>query len=423
MNFLNEISSQYPSAISLAAGRPAEQFFGRIHNEALLEALTRFERHVAGDRTSAQVRAWLLQYGRTAGIINDLVARQLRVDEGVPATPDRVLITAGCQEALALCLPALCPDPSDVLLVCNPTYIGATGAAHASGVAVSGLPAIACLPEAIDQVVAQLHKRGQQARALYLIPDFDNPTGRILDESQRRAILSACARHRIVVLEDNPYGLFRYEGEPIQPMAALDEVGCVIYLSTFSKTLSPAMRVGAATLPDTLFGDRAASKALFQKLVQRKSFVSVNTSQITQAIVGGILLDQNSSLQHWVQPSVEWYRNNRDTMLSELQTVFAPYSDQVRWSRPYGGFFLTLDLPFIFDANCVAECATNYGVIVMPMSFFALDTSQDSRIRLAFSSVTPSQIGAGIAALSRFVAQHMRRKMPGTEMPHVACRA
>lgn len=237
MNFLNEVSSLFPSAVSLASGRPNDRFLARLKPQVLLNSLAVYERHSAGGHGGGQVWSQLLQYGRTAGVISELVAQQVRSDERVPARADGVLITAGCQEALALCVPALCPEPSDVLLVCNPTYIGAIGAANVARVPITALcnsaPSIA---DAIEFAVPQLRRNGRRARAIYLIPDFDNPTGRVLDTAARRDILQVCARHRIVVLEDNPYGLFRYEGDAVPPMAALDEVGSVIYLSTFSKT-------------------------------------------------------------------------------------------------------------------------------------------------------------------------------------------
>jgi (S)-3,5-dihydroxyphenylglycine transaminase len=107
MNFLNEVASEFPTAISFAAGRPADQLFERLDHSALLQALIRYEKHVQHGRTSNPSNAWLLQYGRTAGMIHELVAHQLRTDEGVAAQADRMVITAGCQEALILCLPEL----------------------------------------------------------------------------------------------------------------------------------------------------------------------------------------------------------------------------------------------------------------------------------------------------------------------------
>ncbi|RUL69269.1 PLP-dependent aminotransferase family protein [Dyella choica] len=397
MNFLNEVSGNFPDAIALAAGRPTERYFGRLSSDALREAIDHY-----GCSTTQ-----LLQYGRTAGVINTLVATQLRRDEGVPADANRLIITAGCQEAIALCLSALCPRPDDVALVCNPTYIGATGAAQACGVAIKAIPSAGDdLITALEQCIEQLRLERRCPRVLYLIPDFDNPTGRTLSEVQRRAVLTTCERHRIVILEDNPYGMFRYEGSPIPPMAALDEAGCVIYLSTYSKTICPAVRVGSACLPHTLFGDRQASAKLFQELTERKSFVSVNTSPITQAIVGGILLRHDCSLRDWIRPTVDLYADNREVMLQALKKQFEPHPD-ISWNRPDGGFFLSMDLPFRFTADAVVECATRFQVIVMPLAFFALDDSQDRRIRLAFSAVDRDDIASGVASLSRYVTQRL----------------
>lgn len=414
MNFLNEVSGVFPSAISLASGRPNDRFFDKLDPEVLVNALRVYERHSTGCHRSGQGWSDLLQYGRTAGIISEFVAQQVRSDEGVPAKADRILITSGCQEALAICLPALCPEPADVLLVCNPTYVGVTGAAKAAKVAIAALsnsgPSVA---DAIEAAVQDLRRNGRRARAIYLIPDFDNPTGRVLGAVARRDILQVCARHRLVVLEDNPYGLFRYEGDAVPPMAALDQVGSVIYLSTFSKTLSPALRVGAAILPDTIFGDAGVCQALWDDLVQRKSFVTINTSQITQAIVAGLLIEQRASLRGWIRPALDWYRANRDVMLRQLDSVFSPLSDPIRWNRPSGGFFLALDLPFRFGADDVDECARRDNVIVMPMSFFALDDSQDCRVRLAFSAVTPEQIRTSVTGLGRYIERRLGGKLPG----------
>lgn len=407
MTFLNEISAEYPAAISLAAGRPTDHFFSRLNSHCLSEAMARYENWASQEGRALGAKMPLLQYGRTAGIISDLIAGQLYLDEGIIANKDRTLVTSGCQEAMALCMSALCPDPADVVLVRNPTYVGATGAAHASRVSVFPISNNADLVSGIQIAHEQLMRSGKRARALYLIPTFDNPTGESIDEIERRAVLRVCAELSIIVLEDHAYGMFRYEGTPVRTMAALDGVGCVIHLSTYSKTLAPALRVGALTLPETLFGDRAARTALWKELVQRKSFMTVNTSQISQAMVGGILLEQNGSLRQWVQPALAWYRNTRDTMLNHLQKNFSVISPGISWSRPLGGFFLTVQLPFRFNADDVIRCAVKNRVLVMPMSFFALDDSQDRRVRLSFSGVSAEEIEMGVRSFSEYVAQRV----------------
>jgi len=396
MNFLNEISADYPAAISLAAGRPTDAFAEKLDPPNLADAVACYVSHFGK-------MASVLQYGRTAGLIRDLVATQVATDDGLTISTDRVVVTAGCQEALFLCIQALCKQPGDVLLVCNPTYIGATGAADACGVAIIPLEIEEGLvATAVEHAVRKLKAQGRTARALYLIPDFDNPTGRVISRDERVSIIEACLRNQIVVLEDNPYGQFRFDGDAVPPMAALDHDGCVVYFSTYSKTLCPALRVGSASFPKKLFGDRGAAHELFADVVQRKSFVSVNTGQISQAIVGGILLSQDCSLRSWVRPALELYRGSRDAMLVELNSAFAS-EKAVSWNSPEGGFFLSLSLPFVFDAEALKICAKDFGVIVMPMSFFALDDSQSRSVRLAFSAASPLEIRQAVRQFAGFV--------------------
>lgn len=402
MNFLNEVAEAYPSSISLAAGRPGDRLF----DGTSIESISRWVSTFLGNAPLASV----LQYGRTAGLVHELVSRQIANDDGVNAGASRTIVTAGCQEALALCLPELCPEATDAILVRNPTYIGVTGAAAAMSIALHPLDGtVAGIDAQIEKAVEELAADGRRARAVYLIPDFDNPTGEVIPLDERRAILAACERHRILVLEDNPYGMFRFEGSVVPTMASLDTAGCVIYLSTYSKTIAPALRVGAATLPETLFGDRLARVSLFHGMAERKSFITVNTSQLCQAIVGGLLIERDCSLRSWLGPTIDTYRRNRDAMLAQLGESFSGPDMAVRWNTPQGGFFLSLDVPMDFDAEAVADCATHEGVIVLPMAFFAFDTTQNRRVRLAFSAESPDRIRAGVIALSRFIARRSEK--------------
>lgn len=407
MTFLNEVADDYPEAISLASGRPAPEFFDI---DGWPDARDRFERHVraqSGATFSAAARK-IAQYGRTAGIINDLVAGQLRQDEQLHCDGSRIVITNGCQEALALCIQALCSEPGDALLVRNPTYIGATGAAEVAGVEVVAIDEQrGSWTAGVDAAVHAAGGAGRRIRAFYLIPQFDNPTGGVLTETERVEILEACARHGVVVLEDNPYGMFRFDGPPLRPMAALDQHGGVIYLATYSKTLCPAVRVGCAVLPATLFGDAAGARALTAELVERKSLLTVNTSQFNQALVGGVLLAEEGSLERLVEAPRRHYARNRDALLDALAREFADYEGLITWNRPAGGFFLTLGLPFAFGAAELVRCAAEYGVAVMPMSFFALDDAHRCQVRLAYSNVTPDEIQRAVAAFGRSVLGQM----------------
>ena len=410
MNFLNEVAADFPQAISFASGRPADAFF-RL--EDWLAAVPAYIEHFAQSRglTNTAATALLAQYGRTAGIINALVATQLGKDEGLVCAPEQVLITAGCQEALSLCLAALCREDGDVILARNPTYIGVTGIADLAGKELA--PLLDLGPDgwadSLRATVDMLKSRGKRPRVLYLIPEFDNPTGEVMPLADREEVLAICAEHGIVVLEDNPYGMFRFEGPRLPPLAAMDRHGCVVYLGTYSKTLCPAVRVGCAVVPWTLFGDADAARALYGELSERKSFATVNTSQLNQALVGGVLLDQGGSLANLVRAPLTHYRRNRDVLVAELDRAFGEYGGAVCWNCPQGGFFLSLTLPFEFGQREVLECAGRFEVIPMPMQFFALDRSRRNQVRLAFSNLSPDTIATGIGRFARFVREHASR--------------
>jgi (S)-3,5-dihydroxyphenylglycine transaminase len=404
MNFLNEVAGDFPDAISLASGRPAETFFDL---DRWLQAIPLYQRELAAQwgTTYAGAGRRLAQYGRTNGLINELVAAQLKQDEGVQTSGEHVVIGAGCQEALALCLLSLCREKNDVVLARDPTYIGMTGVADLHGIDIVPLYAKDdALADELRSVIGRLGREGKRARALYLIPEFDNPTGTVLPLQVRKELLDVCAAQRVAVLEDNPYGMFRYEGERVPTMYALDRAGSVIYLFTYSKTLCPAVRIGGAVVPDTLFGDAIAARALVAELGERKSFLTVNTSQLNQALVGGILLSGNGTLAGLVSPQRDHYRKNRDLLLSALSDEFSD-NKGIRWNRPEGGFFLTMDLPFRFARQEVLRCAREQHVIPMPLSFFSLSGICQESIRLAFSNVEPALIAEGVARLGRFVRQ------------------
>ncbi|MCC4595636.1 PLP-dependent aminotransferase family protein [Xanthomonas campestris pv. phormiicola] len=407
MTFLNEVSSRHPNAISFVSGRPTDSCFDL---QAWMRAVPRFATHLAQRHHIGQTAALdlIAQYGTTQGIVDDLVVAQLAVDEGVPASTDRMLITAGCQEALHLCVTELCRQPNDVVLVRNPAYIGITGVADSHGIAVAafnrGSRADA---EALAETLESLEAAGKRARLLYLVPDFDNPTGTVLPCDQREAIMALCAAHGILILEDNPYGLFAFEAQRVPTMRALDSHGCVIYLGTYSKTLCPGLRVGFLLLPPTLLGSAAAACALHKALTRRKSFGTLNTSQLTQAIVGGVLIEHGGSLAALIQAPRALYRRNRDRMLECLTHELGEMAPQIHWNVPAGGFFLVVTLPFVLAAEEAACCARDYGVLVMPLCFFAIDGSCRQQVRLAYSNVATDRIAEGIARFARFVRHRL----------------
>lgn len=397
MNFLNDVVSEYPSAISFAPGRPLESSF---QIEESLPAIAAFVTASAARRGVAAGTVWqeLAQYGRTNGIIHGLIATHLATDEGIVADPASIVVTVGAQEAMAIALAGLFEPREDVLLVSDPTYIGITGLARILGIRVAPVPSGDRGLDAgvVEQAIARASREGR-VRALYDIPDFNNPLGTSLPFEDRLRLLDVCTRHGVLVIEDNPYGMFAYDNQRLPTLKALDRDGVVLYIGSFAKTLFPGLRLGYLVTDQRT----ACGEPLAAALSRVKSLISVNTSPIVQAIAGGMLLRSGGSLEPIVAPKRNAYRARRDAMLAALDRHFG--GGPVSWSSPQGGFFLTMTLPFEFGPVELRQCAADYGVIVAPMRFFGLTATRTTQVRLSFSYVDPERIAVGVQRLAHFV--------------------
>jgi (S)-3,5-dihydroxyphenylglycine transaminase len=248
------------------------------------------------------------------------------------------------------------------------------------------------------------------------VPDFHNPTGEYMALEKRKQVIQLAEKHNFLIVEDNPYGYFRYDTEKIPTLKALDTYRRVIYLESFSKTLFPSIRMGCLVVDQQVADPRNNNKPtpLVEAFKKTKSFTTVNTSTLLQAIVGHFLQLQDYTMIPYCQPKVAACRENRDAMLGALSTYFPsgqPWTKGIKWNIPHGGFFLVLDLPFeITDAH-LKECVEQYSVIFCPMSFFCLDPGKGTRqIRLAFSNLSTDKIEQGIAQLSAFVKNQICKK-------------
>lgn len=399
MNFLNEVVERHPEAISFAPGRPAESLFDV---EQVLSAFETYVRERAGTgRTRARALAEVGQYGPTAGIITDLIAAHLARDEGIQAAPGDVLVTTGAQEAMAVLVLALFEPGRDVLLVSDPTYIGITGLAAIQGVRCVPVPAgpRGITAGAVAEAVAEVRRSGMRPRALYDIPDFNNPLGTTMPRSERLALLELAEREGLLLLEDNPYGALAYDGEREPTLKSLDRTGAVVYIGSFAKTILPGLRVGFLVAGQWT----PSGEPVMRALSQVKSLTTVNTAAVAQAMVGGILLEHGCSLRPLVERRVAFYRRNRDHMLRCLAERLG--GGEVTWRRPGGGFFVPVSFPFRFDGAALTRCVERHRVIVCPMSFFALGGGCERMARLSFSYVTGAQIERGIERFARFVAE------------------
>jgi len=242
-------------------------------------------------------------------------------------------------------------------------------------------------------------------RALYDVPDFNNPLGTSLPLEHRVNLIDICRQHGVLLIEDNPYGMFNYDGDRLPTLKALDKDQTVLYIGTFSKTLFPGLRLGYLVADQPVGSE---GQLLAKELSKVKGLLTLNTSTICQAIAASALQNAGNSLEAIVQGKREQLRRNRDTLLACLAEEFTDWEDEIRWNRPRGGFFVTLTLPFPFGPTELKRCAAEYGVIVCPMRFFSLAAGREHQIRLSFSYLEEDQIRTGLERLARFVREHQR---------------
>ncbi|MEU1289570.1 PLP-dependent aminotransferase family protein [Kitasatospora sp. NPDC005856] len=403
MNLLNEISIRYPEAVSFAAGRPAEQFF---ELDAVHRHLDRYLDHLRTERGLSEeaARRQVLQYGRTKGIIHDLIATHLATDEGIEVPAESIVVTVGCQEAMFLVLRALRRGPEDVVLAVSPTYVGLTGAALLADLPVR---AVADGPDGVDladlrRQLASARAEGLRPRALYLVPDVANPSGASLPLELRRELLALAGEEDFLLLEDNPYCVFA-GAERLPSLKALDTDRRVVHLGSFAKTALPGARVGYV-VADQLVADGQGGTALFADLLGMiKSMTTVNTSPIAQAVIGGALLEHGHSLRAANTEVAALYRRNLSLVLEGLAERFPPGSG-VTWNEPRGGFFLVLTVPCVVDDALLERSASQYGVIWTPMSHFYPGAGGEHQLRLSVSQVDPATVDRGLDALAALLA-------------------
>ncbi len=362
--------------ISFGGGLPASEV---LPVEAIAEA--------AG-RVLATTGAAALQYGATEGIrpLREFIAERMR-RKGIPATPDDVLVTSGAQQGLDL-IGRLFLDPGAGVVTEAPTFLGALQAFSAYEPRILGA-AVDDRGVRLDLLEERLRLR---PRFLYVLPNFQNPSGVTLAPLRRPALLELAARHDVTVVEDDPYGELRYEGEPLPPLASLDP-DHVIHLGSFSKILAPGLRVGWMVGPRTLI----------RKLALLKQGADLHTGTLVQHLVTEVCRD--GFLDRHIPRILAVHRERRDAMLEALARHFPP---SVRWTRPLGGLFLWVTLPSDCDAEALLQSALARDVAFVPGACFFPDASGRNCFRLNFSYAPPTLIAEGIRRLGKVLHAALR---------------
>ncbi len=364
--------TERPGIISFAGGLPSPKTFPvSAFAEACAEVL----------RLDASAA---LQYAASEGHapLREWVARQLpwNVDAS------QVLITTGSQQGLDLVAKVLIDSGSKVLVE-TPTYLGALQAFTPMEPVFSGVASDA---EGVDP--DDLRRQAPGARFVYLLPNFQNPTGRSMSEARRAAVAQTAAEAGLPIVEDNPYGDLWFHAPPPAPLTARNPEGS-LYLGSFSKVLAPGLRLGYLVAP----------KALYPKLLQAKQAADLHTPGFNQRLVSRVL--DGNFLDRHVPTIRALYQAQCAAMLAALQREMTGLD--VQWNAPEGGMFLWLRLPEGMDATALLPHAVERGVAFVPGAPFYTDRPDPRTLRLSFVTASTEQIDSGVAALAQTVREHM----------------
>jgi (S)-3,5-dihydroxyphenylglycine transaminase len=406
--FLNDIQFRYPDAISFAAGQPDEMLFDV---EMHMQKFNRFVDHQVDNlgKERAQVISQIAQYGKTKGIINSIIATHLKADDNISAEADDILVTVGAQEAFSIIVATLVNRETDIILIEDPSYIGLSGFAKLFGYPVE---AVKINEEGIDldlleRKIQECNSNNKRVKLIYVIPDYQNPSGICMPIDNRLRLLELSVEYNFLIIEDGVYNSFTYAQMKNPSIKSLDRNKRVIYVGSFSKSLFPGLRVGYIVADQKFQGNEGNSYAISDMLAKVKAQITNNTSGISQAIVGGAILDANYSLHDYNRGKYDNYKKKRDKIIDCLHELIGKnafdWAAGISYNEPDGGFFIRLRLPFCVSDDDVRECAKDYGVIFCPMEYFYLNYDISNEIRLTFSNLNFQQIELGIYRLSEFL--------------------
>ncbi|MCD9194303.1 aminotransferase-like domain-containing protein [Streptomyces albireticuli] len=408
ISFLNEVMGRYPDAISFAPGAPR---LLHLENTDLSHYTDVYLDHLRTSRglTDERARRLLHEYGPSRGLINDIVAEALGRDHGMATRPESVVITVGAQEAMFLTLRALCPSPGDLLAVATPSYVGIVGAARLLDVGVVGVADTDRGPD-LDELRAACRAaraEGRRVRALYVAPDYANPSGTVMGLADRHALLAVAEEEDLLLLEDGAYAFTAPPGAEVPPLKALDRDTRVIYLGTFAKVCLPGARVGFVVADQPVTGS-GRDRLLADELAVLKSMVTVNTAPLSQAVIAGMLLEHGGSLAGLGRERARVYRENLTFLLDALDRHVGSRPEltgAVTWNRPRGGFFVRMRLPVPADTALLKRCAAGHGVLWTPMAPFWIGDAGDHELRLSCSYLDTPAIEEGVRRLAGFLQE------------------
>jgi 2-aminoadipate transaminase len=367
---------EQPGMISFAGGNPAPDCFPCDDVADIAHELLHKDGSV------------VLQYGGTPGAANlkDIVIDMAK-QRGIEAAPDQVIITSGSTQGIGLAAKSLI-NPGDVILSESPTFIGALQTFYTYEANVIGVKMDEHGMD-IDALESAIIKH--RPKFVYTIPTFQNPTGRTLSEQRRRDMVQVCEKHGVLIVEDDPYSDLRYSGQPLAPIKSYDKNNTVIHLMSFSKIISPGLRVGAAI----------ADPRIIAKYNICKQGEDLHTPNLSQAIVTAYV--QSGKLPGHIAKINEVYKTKRDAMLAKLES----FPKSIKYTVPDGGLFIWLDLPDGTDAMPIFQAGVERGVAFVPGTHFYPDGSGANTMRLNFSMASLVQIDEGMDILREVIENNV----------------
>ena len=337
-----------------------------------------------------------LQYGSGQGHpkLREQICEVMAL-EGIRANPDDVLVTTGSQQALDL-ISRIFIDPGDVVLAEAPSYVGALGTFHQYEASVVHVETDddGLVPQGLRDAIISVRATGRKIKFLYMIPNYQNPSGVLLPAERRTEILNICREAGIFVVEDNPYGLLGFDKPSPNAMRAEDSEN-VIYLGTFSKTIAPGLRVGWALVPPSLK----------EKLVIASESSILCPSNFAQLTISSYLAEQPWRDQ--IASFCDLYKTRRDAMLESLDEYFPAVAN---WTKPGGGFYVWVTLPPEIDTTALMPKAIVAKVAYVPGTAFYADGFGSWSLRLSYCYPTPERIRDGVKALGGVIKTEMSRR-------------
>ena len=329
------------------------------------------------------------QYGATQGVtvLREAVARRCGV------TPDRVQITSSSQQGIDVCTRVLV-DPGDVVLTSNPSYLGALQSFCSYRADIRGVSHVADLQayrQAFETAIDKAVSEGKKIKFLYMIPDFQNPSGETLGLAERMMLVELARKHGFLIVEDSPYRELRYEGEPVASMYSLDPER-VIHLGSFSKIFAPGFRLGWIL----------ANPEILDKIYVCKQSLDLCPPVFDQYVAAEFL--DSGKLDKNLAKTIALYKSKRDLLLSLLEKYMP---EGISWTHPEGGLFLFLTMPEGFDSVKFYDKALSAGVAYVAGSFFHPDGSGLNTMRMNFSFMSPEKITAGVKLLAELLRSEL----------------